>query len=48
MTKAVRIHINGGPEVLRYEDIALPPLRAGEARVRQSAIGVNFSDIDVR
>jgi len=48
MTKAVRIHVNGGPEVLRYEDIALPPPGAGETRVRQSAIGVNFSDINVR
>jgi NADPH2:quinone reductase len=48
MTKAVRIHVNGGPEVLRCEDIALPPPGAGEARVRQSAIGVNFSDINVR
>ena len=48
MTKAVRIHTNGGPDVLRYEDIALPPPGAGEARVRQSAIGVNFSDINVR
>src|SRR5215510_6318417 len=48
MIKAVRIHANGAPEVLRYEDIALPPPGAGEARVRQSAIGVNFSDINVR
>jgi NADPH2:quinone reductase len=48
MIKAVRIHTNGGPEVLRYEDVALPPPKAGEARVRQSAIGVNFSDINVR
>src|SRR5262245_6406006 len=48
MIKAVRIHANGGPDVLRHEDIALPPPGAGEARVRQSAIGVNFSDINVR
>jgi NADPH2:quinone reductase len=48
MIKAVRIHLNGGPDVLRYEDVALPPPAAGEARVRQGAIGVNFSDINVR
>jgi NADPH2:quinone reductase len=48
MTKAVRIHVNGGPEVLRYDDIALAPPGADEARVRQNAIGVNFSDINVR
>ena len=48
MTKAVRIHANGGPEVLRFEDITLPPPSAGEARVRHTAIGINYSDINVR
>ena len=48
MTKAVRIHANGGPEVLRFEDITLPPPMAGEARVRHTAIGINYSDINVR
>jgi NADPH2:quinone reductase len=48
MTKAVRIHANGGPEALRYEDVALPPPGEDEVRVRQSAIGLNFSDINVR
>ena len=48
MTKAVRIHANGGPEVLRFEDVTLPPPAAGEARVRHTAIGINYSDINVR
>jgi NADPH2:quinone reductase len=48
VTTAVRIHANGGPEVLRVEDIAVPPPAAGEARVRHTAIGINFSDINVR
>ena len=48
MTKAVRIHANGGPEVLRFEDITLPPPMAGEACVRHTAIGINYSDINVR
>jgi NADPH2:quinone reductase len=48
MTKAVRIHTNGGPEVMCWEDIALPPLGRGEARVRHTAIGINYSDINVR
>jgi NADPH2:quinone reductase len=48
VTKAVRIHANGGPEVLRFEDITLPPPSAGEARVRHTAIGINYSDINVR
>jgi NADPH2:quinone reductase len=48
MTKAVRIHANGGPEVMCWEDFALPSPGAGEARVRHTAIGVNYSDINVR
>jgi NADPH2:quinone reductase len=46
--KAVRIHAHGGPEVMRLEDIELPPPGPGEARVRHTAIGLNFSDINVR
>jgi NADPH2:quinone reductase len=46
--KAIRIHANGGPEVLRWEDIDIPPPGAGEVRVRHTAIGINFSDINVR
>jgi len=48
VTKAVRIHANGGPEVLQFEDIALSPPGPGEARVRHSAIGINYSDVNVR
>ena len=48
MTKAVRIHANGEPEVLRWEEMELPPPGPGEARVRHTAISVNFSDINVR
>ena len=48
MTKAIRIHANGGPEVLRWEEVALPPPGAGEARVRHTAIGINYSDVNVR
>jgi len=48
VTKAVRIHANGGAEVLRCEDIELPPPATGEARVRHTAIGINYSDINVR
>lgn len=48
MTKAIRIHANGGPDVMRWEDIELPAPAAGEVLVRHSAIAVNFSDINVR
>ncbi|PYS21854.1 MAG: hypothetical protein DMG11_27450 [Acidobacteria bacterium] len=48
MIKAIRIHENGGPEVLKWEDVELPPPAAAEARVRHTAIALNFSDINVR
>ena len=43
--KAVRVHQNGGPDVLRYEDIPVPEPATGEARVKIEAIGLNFIDI---
>jgi NADPH2:quinone reductase len=43
--KAIRIHQYGGPEVLTYEDIPVPEPKAGEARVKIEAIGLNFIDI---
>ncbi|MPZ57093.1 MAG: zinc-binding dehydrogenase [Rhizobiales bacterium] len=46
--KAVRIHANGDPEVLRWEVVTLPPPGAGEVRIRHTAISINFSDINVR
>jgi NADPH2:quinone reductase len=42
--KAIRFEKTGGPEVLHLEDIELPPPGAGQARVRHTAIGVNFID----
>jgi NADPH2:quinone reductase len=44
MPKAVRIHAHGGPEVLTFEDVEIGAPGAGEARVRHTAIGVNFLD----
>jgi len=48
MIKAIRIHENGGPEVLRWEDHEIAPPAPDEARVRHTAIAVNYSDINVR
>ena len=45
MTKAIRIHETGGPEVLRWEDIEVGDPGPGQARVRQTAVGLNFFDI---
>src|SRR3990172_6092181 len=45
MPKAIRIHSNGGPEVLRWEDVILGDPAPGEARVRHRAVGLNFIDV---
>jgi NADPH:quinone reductase len=44
MTKAIRIHSNGGPEVMAWEDMTLAEPGPREARVRHTAVGVNFID----
>lgn len=44
MAKAVRFHSQGGPEVLKYEDVQVGDPGAGQARIRHTAIGVNFVD----
>lgn len=46
--KAVRIHEDGGPEVLRYEDVDDPGPAAGEVLVELRAAGLNHLDIWVR
>jgi len=43
-THAIRIHEYGGPDVLKYEEIELADPGPGEARVRHTAIGLNFID----
>src|SRR6516164_11354294 len=48
MTKAVRVHKVGGPEALVYEAIELPAPGAGEVRIRQHAVGLNFIDVYYR
>ena len=44
MTKAIRVHETGGPDVLKWEDVDVPEPGAGEALVRQTAAGLNFID----
>ena len=46
--KAVRIHEDGGPDVLRYEDVEDPTPRAGEVLVALRSAGMNHLDIWVR
>jgi len=45
MPKGIRIHALGGPEVLRWEDIAVPAPAAGELQIRHTAVGLNYIDV---
>nr|WIE89540.1 quinone oxidoreductase [Mesorhizobium sp. WSM4875] len=45
MSKAIRIHAHGGPEVLTYEDSDPGQPGAGQILIRHTAIGLNFIDI---
>lgn len=46
--QAIAIHRNGGPEVLEAVTLDLQPPGPHQVRVRHTAIGLNFSDINVR
>lgn len=45
MTHAIRVHEPGGPENMKWESVDLPGPGAGEARVRHSAVGLNYIDV---
>lgn len=47
-TQAVAFTRNGGPEVLDYVDVDLPPPGAGEVQLKHAAIGLNFIDVYFR
>lgn len=44
MPHAIRIHAPGGPEVLTFEEVTVGAPGPGEARVRHTAIGLNYID----
>ena len=48
MTKAIRIHAHGGPEVMQWEDVPTPEPGAGEALVQHAAVGLNYIDVYFR
>ena len=45
MPKAIRFHKTGGPEVLVWEDVEVGDPGAGQIRIRQHAVGLNFVDV---
>lgn len=46
--RAIRQHEFGGPDVLRWEEVARPEPGPGEVRVRVRSVGVNFADTHTR
>jgi len=45
MTKAIRIHEHGGPEVMRWEEVTVGDPGPGQVRLRHHAVGLNFIDV---
>jgi len=45
---AVVVDAHGGPDALQWRGIEVPAPVAGEVRIRQSAIGVNYIDVNIR
>jgi NADPH2:quinone reductase len=44
MPKAIRLYQTGGPDVLKWEDVEVGEPGPGQARVRHTAVGVNYVD----
>lgn len=44
MPHVIRIHQNGGPEQMRWEEVTVGDPGPGEVRVRNTAIGLNYID----
>jgi NADPH2:quinone reductase len=44
MPHAIRVHTPGGPDAMKWEEVAVGDPGPGEARVRHTAVGVNYID----
>jgi NADPH2:quinone reductase len=45
MTHAIRIESFGGPEVLQWQSVDVPPPGPGEVLLKHTAVGLNFIDV---
>src|ERR1700738_4735200 len=45
MPNGISFYQTGGPEVLAWEEVQVGKPGAGEARIRHTAVGLNFVDI---
>jgi len=48
MSKAIRMHANGGPEVLKWESVPMPEPGPSEVLIRHEAVGLNYIDVYFR
>jgi NADPH2:quinone reductase len=48
MSKSILMHQNGGPEVMKLEDVEVGAPGPGQVKIRQTAIGLNFIDVYTR
>ncbi len=48
MSRVVRFHSLGGPDVLRLEEREIPEPGAGEVLIKVEAIGLNRADVMFR
>lgn len=48
MSKAIRIHSHGGPEVMRWESVPTPEPGPTEALIHHTAVGLNYIDVYYR
>ena len=44
MAHAIRMYQSGGPDVLRFEEVAVGDPKPGQVRLRHGAVGLNFAD----
>ncbi len=45
MSKAIRVHVTGGPEVLSLDEVEVGAPAVGEVQLRHTAIGLNYIDV---
>ncbi|MDN3516677.1 quinone oxidoreductase [Aquisalimonas lutea] len=48
MSHAIVVHETGGPEQMRWEPVPAPEPGPGEARIRHTAVGLNYIDVYFR
>ena len=48
MSKVVRFHRTGGPEVLQLEEVTAREPQSGEVRIRTRALGLNRAEVMFR